>query len=222
MDKTKTDIWMPWYILDYRKDTGELLLVEDAVYRRALEFLWLQKGRMSASPERIQSALRISRSEYKQTAWIFERYFYHDGDQLGNDRIDIELEKAKIKAEKAKINGRTGGRPAGSSKPKANPEHNPEITQPVISGFENPLENSQKNNPEKSSPQSQSDLSLRERFSRAHVNGGNHEHSGLQKQGGGGLGPLANANANRIAELLASAELAECDTTGGDGPQNED
>lgn len=137
----KTDIWMPWFITDYMRDTGELTLEEDCFYRRALDQCWIRRGGIPVEPARLLGLLRVSAPQFKRCKWILERFFYRCEDGYRNSRLDVELVKAAARKEIAAENGRRGGRPknpAGfqketNGKPsgipsglaKQNPEHNP-------------------------------------------------------------------------------------------------
>jgi uncharacterized protein YdaU (DUF1376 family) len=148
MNHHKTDTWYPMYPADYLKDTLDLTLEEDAFYSRALNQVYINKGRITANPEKLQRLLRINRVQYNRCKWILSKYFYLAGDTYGNRRADIEIEKAQSRAEVARENGKTGGRP----------RKNPAETQRVISGIPsgNPAGYPDPN-PEKSSSSSPSD-----------------------------------------------------------------
>lgn len=122
----KTDTWFPMYPADYLKDTLDLTLEEDGFYTRALNQVYINKGRIPAEPERLQRLLRVNRVQYNRCKWILGKYFYKAGDAYGNRRADEEIAKAKERAEVARENGRkSGGRP----------RNNPGETQRVISGL---------------------------------------------------------------------------------------
>jgi uncharacterized protein YdaU (DUF1376 family) len=149
----KTDAWYPMYPADYLKDTLALTLEEDGFYKRALDQVYINKGRIPADPGALQRLLRVSPSQFKRCASILAKYFYRDGDGYRNRRADIEIARAQGRAEVARENGKRGG---------GRPRNNPAETQRVISGLpgNNPAgypEGGAKGNPEKNSPQSQSD-----------------------------------------------------------------
>lgn len=129
----KTDIWMPWYPSDYLKRTLELNLEEDAVYRRALDYLWQNPLGLPWVTARLCRCLRIDESELYRCLWVLEKFLEKHGDVYRSSRIDKEQEKASKRREIAIENGKKGGRPQSNNrlvrKPsglaKHNPEHNP-------------------------------------------------------------------------------------------------
>lgn len=149
MTDGKTDIWFPMYPADYLKDTLDLTLEEDAFYSRALNQVYINKGRIPAEPERLQRLLRVNRVQYNRCKWILVKYFYQVGQEYGNARADIEIKKKMDRAAIAQENGKRGG---------GRPKKNPGETQRVISGLptENPWHNPDPN-PEKNSSYSYSD-----------------------------------------------------------------
>lgn len=193
--------------MDYIKDTGDLTSIEDLAYRRALDQLWVLRGRIPSDPERLRKLLRLDKKEFAAAQSIFPRFFYVNGNSLGNARIDIELARAEARAIRAQENGRTGGRPR-------NPPGNPDKTQRVFSGYPR---SEAKPNPDESSSPSPSDQtsSLRSDVSRVRVDGEGFENqeapdAALRPQGGSGRRPNgAAANAATIEHLLAKAERIE-------------
>jgi uncharacterized protein YdaU (DUF1376 family) len=108
MSNGKTDTWYPMYPADYLKDTLDLTLEEDGFYTRALNQVYINKGRIPVEPERLQRLLRV---QFNRCKWILGKYFYQAGDTYGNARADIEIAKANRNAEVARVNGMRGGRP---------------------------------------------------------------------------------------------------------------
>lgn len=152
MANGKTDAWYPMYPADYLKDTLDLTLEEDGFYTRALNQVYINKGRIPVEPERLQRLLRVNRVQFNRCKWILARYFYQDGKEYGSRRADIEIAKAQDRAEVARENGKkSGGRP----------RKNPAETQRVISGLPDGFDAGNPTpNPEKSSSQSHSDPPL--------------------------------------------------------------
>lgn len=129
----KTDIWMPWYISDYEKDTKALSLEEDCIYRRALDYLWQNPAGLPRDTVRLSRCLRLTEEESKRLKWVLEEYLEIIGDKYKSERVNKEYEKALQRAEIARENGKKGGRPLNKEKPSgipsglamANPDHNP-------------------------------------------------------------------------------------------------
>jgi uncharacterized protein YdaU (DUF1376 family) len=142
----KTDIWMPWYVTDYMRDTGEMTVEEDCFYRRALDQCWIRRGGIPTEAARLCALLRFTPGQFKRCKWILERFFYKCEDGYRNSRLDLELVKASVRKEIAAENGRRGGRPK-------NPEHNQNETRKEPSGL---AKGKAKPNPEESSSPSPS------------------------------------------------------------------
>ncbi len=122
---SKVQVWMPWYLTDYMRDTMELSLEEDAVYRRALDFLWLNPAGLPRVSSRLARCLRITEDELSRCKWVFDQFLQVDGDYYRSKRIDEEYEKALLRRCIAQQNGKNGGRPKNPvGNPAGNPEHN--------------------------------------------------------------------------------------------------
>lgn len=124
MANGKTDTWYPMYPADYLKDTLDLTLEEDGFYTRALNQVYINKGRIPAEPERLQRLLRVNRVQFNRCKWIFGRYFYQDGDSYGNRRADAEIESARRNLEIARESGKRGNeiRWGKKSPPESGPD----------------------------------------------------------------------------------------------------
>jgi uncharacterized protein YdaU (DUF1376 family) len=128
----KSDIWMPWYPADYLRDTITLTLEEDAVYRRALDFLWQNPNGIPKETQRLSLALRISVKQAEKYRFLLEKYLILVGDFYQSNRINIEREKAERFREKQRNNGNLGGRPRKEkthglflANPTVNPNESP-------------------------------------------------------------------------------------------------
>jgi uncharacterized protein YdaU (DUF1376 family) len=108
MTTAKTDTWYPMYPGDYLKDTLDLTLEEDGFYTRALNQVYINKGRIPVEPERLQRLLRVNRVQFNRCKWILAKYFYQVGDNYGNARADIEIAKAQERSRRASDKGVKG------------------------------------------------------------------------------------------------------------------
>lgn len=108
MTTAKTDTWYPMYPGDYLKDTLDLTLEEDGFYTRALNQVYINKGRIPVEPERLQRLLRVNRVQFNRCKWILAKYFYQVGKEYGNARADIEIAKAQGRSELAAEKGKRG------------------------------------------------------------------------------------------------------------------
>lgn len=155
MSSVKTDTWYPRFPADYVKDTLLLTLEEDGFYSRALDQVYLCRGKIPADPIRLRLLLRVDQDQWSRCAWLLEKYFYRDGESYGNSRADREIARAQENARKAQENGKKGGRPVRTnpgkteSVPALKPTDIPDGTQTVSAA--KPSWNPDPN-PEKSSP----------------------------------------------------------------------
>jgi uncharacterized protein YdaU (DUF1376 family) len=107
----KVDIWMPWFVSDYMRDTMMLSLEEDAFYRRALDFLWLNPKGLPIETGRLSLALRVSVEKAGELRWVLDDYLQKERGYYWSERLDEEYRKAIHNKEMKKINGSKGGRP---------------------------------------------------------------------------------------------------------------
>jgi len=128
----------PHHIGDYLTATAHLTWLEDCAYRRMLDVYY---SREQAIPADLVQACRLlrasSKDERRAVETVLREFFTLTDAGWAHGRCDEEIVKARLAADRARVNGEKGGRP-----PKQRTTENPEITQPVISG-----------NPEKSKSQ---------------------------------------------------------------------
>jgi len=105
------EIWMPWYPSDYLRDTMTLSLEEDAVYRRAIDFLWQNPEGIPTETGRLCRALRITSEEAGRLGWVLGKYLIVVEGCYTSARVNREREKAQKNRESKKSNGSLGGRP---------------------------------------------------------------------------------------------------------------
>jgi uncharacterized protein YdaU (DUF1376 family) len=130
------NIFFPFYVGDYMKKTTMLSCEEHGAYFLLLCSLWQNEGFL---PYDLRKLARICHLDYVKFADVWaeiESFFEVTGDKISNNRVNIELEKAKIRKERSAVNGARGGRPISKINPVANlnetqqvisrlPEHNP-------------------------------------------------------------------------------------------------
>lgn len=112
---------------DYLRDTSHLSLVEDAIYRRCLDWYYTNESPLPNDFKKIARLIRASDFlEYVQI--VVTEFFVLSENGWSQNRCDDEIAIYHGKAQKARENGQKGGRP----KTKTKPNHNLEITQSVI------------------------------------------------------------------------------------------
>jgi uncharacterized protein YdaU (DUF1376 family) len=100
------------HIGDYRRDTMHLTLLEHGVYRQLLDMYYLNELPI---PKETQVVFRrlSARTQDEQNAieTILKEFFKDTTDGWIHTRCDIEITAYHEKAEKNRINGKSGGRP---------------------------------------------------------------------------------------------------------------
>ena len=112
---------------DYLRDTSHLTLIEDAIYRRLIDWYYTKESPLPNDIKKISRLIRAVGDE-DIVGVIVEEFFKLSENEWHQYRCDEEIAIYHGKAEKARENGKLGGRP--KTKDKAN--HNPEETESVI------------------------------------------------------------------------------------------
>ena len=103
------DIFMPWFIMDYQKDTMHLTLEEDGLYRRMLDMHWLTKGKGLPDDDlRLANTLRVDMATWLRLKPMMAPFFQIANGVWLNRRNYAEylgrleaMESASGKAQKA-------------------------------------------------------------------------------------------------------------------------
>lgn len=119
---------------DYLRDTSHLTLIEDAIYRRALD--WYYTNESPLPPDFKKIARLIRATDYQQEVeTVISEFFVLTENGWSQKRCDEEISIYHEKADKARQNGRLGGRPKAKinqTLTESKPNHNLEITDSVI------------------------------------------------------------------------------------------
>lgn len=119
--------YMPLFVGDYLKDTGELTNEEHGIYLKLLMFMWCQGGFLKNDPRIL---CRLTGVSYRRWAPIWanlERYFYVDGDTLRHTKVEKTLRKAR---EISELRAR-----AAAKKHAKNPKQNNKTTGAIADAF---------------------------------------------------------------------------------------
>jgi len=112
---------------DYLRDTSHLTLIEDAIYRRLIDWYYTNESPLPNDIKKISRLIRAVGDE-DIVGVIVEEFFQLSENEWHQCRCDEEIAIYHGKAEKARENGKLGGRP----KTKQKPNHNLEETKSVI------------------------------------------------------------------------------------------
>lgn len=137
MSKQPTpDTWMPFYVGDYFADTLQLSTEEHGAYLLLLLHLWKQGGREKFDKNLLRGVTKVSAHKWPKIWAKISRYFYEEGGELGNDRIDQELAIARENSNKARARTR-----AATEARKGKTKHRNDIATSTPSPSPSPYKN---------------------------------------------------------------------------------
>lgn len=113
------------YTGDYARDTVHLSMVEDGAYNRLMDFYYSTEKPLPPDRKAVYRIARATdKAEQKAVDSVLTQFFLDTADGYRHKRIDVEIEKAKPKADANRENGKKGGRPR-KIQPTGNPPENP-------------------------------------------------------------------------------------------------
>lgn len=133
----KVDIFMPFYVGDYLKDTNRLSAAEHGAYLMLMLDYW-QNGPIPDDERILFRLSRMSASEWAESREVLLAYFKRRDGKLFHSRIDRELSAAKSRSDrysklsevgvsarkaKAAVNGTVDGEVNGKVHRGGNPSH---------------------------------------------------------------------------------------------------
>lgn len=129
-------------IVDYRKDTGHLSMIEHAIYRALIDWYYIDEKPIPLETQSVMRRLRlVSEDEAKALENVLSDFFER-ADGWRHKRIDQDIIEYHAMAEKNKANGKLGGRP--------------KKTQSVSNGLPNESQNNPNQEPIKDKPKRES------------------------------------------------------------------
>lgn len=129
----------PMHPGDYLRDTSHLSLIEDAIYRRAIDWLYINERPLPADIKKAARLLRAA-DHLEAVDAVFEEFLTLTDDGWTQARVDREIADYRARADSARENGRKGGRPKTETKPKETDPVNsgyPKITEPKTNQNQN-------------------------------------------------------------------------------------
>jgi uncharacterized protein YdaU (DUF1376 family) len=106
--------WMPFYVGDYRSDTGHLSTVQHGAYILLILHYWA-KGGLPDDDQELANITRLPLDEWLSHRRVLKRFFY---DGWKHKRIEAELRRATDKIAKAREHGQKGGQVASMNREK--------------------------------------------------------------------------------------------------------
>ena len=98
-------------IADYRKDTGHLSMIENAIYRHLIDWYYLDESPIPLETQVVMRRLRLVSKEDEKALENVLSDFFERADGWRHKRIDQDIIEYHAMAEKNKANGKLGGRP---------------------------------------------------------------------------------------------------------------
>jgi uncharacterized protein YdaU (DUF1376 family) len=115
----KADVWMPFYIADYLKDTMHLTTEQHGAYVLLIMAAWTSGGRLPDDNRQLAAITRMSGFSWKKSVETLAQFFEVSDGFWTHERVVRERQKADRISETRSEAGQRGGRP-----PKANAKAN--------------------------------------------------------------------------------------------------
>lgn len=103
---SRSNVWMPFFIGDYLRDTAHLTASEHGAYMLLLMHAWTRGGSLPADEKRLQVMACTTGAAWKRSRDTLLAFFTRDGDTYRQKRIDHELAVSKSISEQRSIAGR--------------------------------------------------------------------------------------------------------------------
>lgn len=109
--------YMPFFVGDYRADTGHLTTIEHGAYLLLLFHYWTKGDSLPDDPEQLRTIAGVSRTIWRKMSPKICEFFEKKDGRLFHGRVEAELEKARDKSLKAQDAGRKGAAGRSVGKP---------------------------------------------------------------------------------------------------------
>lgn len=91
----KTDLWMPWYLGDYLRDTTHLSRAEHGSYLLMLAHAWMHNGLLPLQDERLARIAHATAEQWSECRAVLLEFFTKTDDGYAQKRLSEELLKAR-------------------------------------------------------------------------------------------------------------------------------
>lgn len=102
--------FMQLYVGDYLADTLDLTTEQHGAYLLLLMTMWRHDAKLPNDHAKLARIARVSARRWHLVWSEIQHFFYVDGDQIRNKRLDREHQKASSISEKRSASGAAGGR----------------------------------------------------------------------------------------------------------------
>jgi uncharacterized protein YdaU (DUF1376 family) len=101
--------YYPHHLGDHMRDTAQLSILEDGVYRRLLDAYYVHERPLPAEQrECCKIARAVSKRERDAVAYVLKQFFQLRDDGYHQRRADVEIERFRQKSAKAKVSSILG------------------------------------------------------------------------------------------------------------------
>jgi uncharacterized protein YdaU (DUF1376 family) len=100
MSKPKTDLWYPFFVGDYRKDTARLSCEQHGAYRQLIDEYWIT-GPLPDDDAILARIVGLDLKAWKKHRPTIEAFFRIKGGVWRHKRVDSERSKASTRKTKA-------------------------------------------------------------------------------------------------------------------------
>ena len=104
----KVNIWMPFYIGDFRNDTHDMSLECKAMYLNLLMAIWTHDGQISSDDEDLQLSSGANKAQWDKHKAKLARLFHQTAECWMHKGINDQLKKSKEIYEKKSKAGKAG------------------------------------------------------------------------------------------------------------------
>ncbi len=101
--------WYPFFVVDYRRDTYDLSLEEDAAYRRLIDEYMVTRQPLPNDDAVLARIVGIPKTEWTRLAVKVRRYFKPKNDKLWHKRCELELRAQNARHNSIRERAKKGG-----------------------------------------------------------------------------------------------------------------
>jgi uncharacterized protein YdaU (DUF1376 family) len=113
----RNDVYMPWYVGDYLRDTLDLTCEEHGAYDLLLMALWTGRGYITSDPRRLARIAKLDLPRFEECWVTLQRFFQEaDGDRLTQKRVLQERQNVEQALTNASEHGRTAGKASAAKR----------------------------------------------------------------------------------------------------------
>ena len=117
----RADVWMPFYVADYLKDTRHLSTLEHGAYMLLLMSAWAGGGVLPLDERRLRRIAGMDEGEWAESGLVLLAFFTTGDGGYRHKRVDAELERAEANREQKRAAGRVSAARRAAGKAGTDP-----------------------------------------------------------------------------------------------------